>query len=114
MKPMSLIVAALALGLFVAGCGQKVDENKTPEQIKQEVAKMDTAQIQKQIDAYSDAIKAKTAELQAETDKLAKIPLTQMLGDEAKSQQAKIAESTKALDKLKASLEAYTQGLKSK
>ena len=113
MKPMSLLVAALALGLFV-GCGQKVDENKTPEQIKQEVAKMDTAQIQKQIDAYSDAIKAKSAELQVETEKMAKIPLTQMLGDEAKSLQGKIAESTKSLDKLKANLEAYTQGLKSK
>ncbi|MPN00032.1 hypothetical protein SDC9_147226 [bioreactor metagenome] len=104
----------LALGLLMAGCGQKADENKTPEQIKQEVTQMDTAQIQKQIDVYTNAIKAKSAELKVETDKLAKIPLTEMLGDEAKSLQGKIAEMTKSLDKLKANLEAYAEGLKTK
>lgn len=113
MKHLSLVVA-LALGLLTAGCGQKADENKTPEQIKQEVGQMDAAQIQKEIDAYTKAIEAKTAEIKVEADKLAKIPLTEMLGDDAKALQSKIADMTKSLDKLKANLEAYAEGLKGK
>jgi hypothetical protein len=74
----------------------------------------DAAQIQKGIDAYTKAIDAKTAEIKVEADKLAKIPLTEMLGDDAKALQSKIADMTKSLDKLKANLEAYAEGLKSK
>lgn len=42
---LSLFGAMLAVGML-AGCGDKADENKTPEQIKAEVASWDAASVQ--------------------------------------------------------------------
>ena len=109
----SLFGAALAVGML-AGCGSEVDENKTPDQIKAEVAKLDAAAIQKQIDAYKKAIEEKAAELAAKTDELKEIPLKDMLSDKAKGIQGEIAEITKSLDKLKDNMAAYAEGLKAK
>ncbi len=112
MKKLSLF-AALVLGVgLLCGCSDDVDTSKTPEQIKQEVANMDTAAIQKKVDAYKKAIEEKAAELKAEGEKLAKIPLTEVLGDEAKGIKENMGNITAELDKLKANLEAYAEGLK--
>ncbi len=102
----------VGLGLMLTGCGDGADENKTPEQIKQEVTTLDTAKIQKMVETYTKAVEAKSAELKVEVDKLAKIPLKDMLGDEAKKCQANIKNLTASLDKLKANLAAYADGLK--
>ena len=50
----NLFVMALALCgiLFLAGCGNGVDENKTPEEIKAEVASMSAEDIAETITAY--------------------------------------------------------------
>ena len=115
MKKVTLMFAGavVAAGLL-AGCGSSVDENKTPEQIKAEVAKLDAAAIQKQIDAYKKAIEEKTQELAKVTDKIKEIPLTEQLSDNAKKLQAEAANITKSLGKLKDNLEAYVDGLKEK
>ena len=110
---MTLACAFVAAGML-AGCGSSVDENKTPEQIKQEIASWDAAKIQKVIDEYSKAIAEKTSELSAKTAELKEIPLTEMLGDKAKGLQGDIAEITKSLDKLKDNMAAYAEGLKAK
>ena len=65
----SLFGAALAVGML-AGCGSEVDENKTPDQIKAEVAKLDAAAIQKQIDADKKAIEEKRMELSKVMDQI--------------------------------------------
>lgn len=66
MKKVTLMFAGavVAAGLL-AGCGSSVDENKTPEQIRQEIASWDSAKIQKAVDEYTKAIAAKTEELNA-------------------------------------------------
>ena len=110
---MSLFGAALAVGLL-AGCGSEVDENKTPEQIKAEVAKLDAAAIQKQIDAYKKAIEEKSKELSKVMDQIKEIPLTEQLSDNAKKLQAEAANLGKSINKLKDNLEAYVDGLKEK
>ena len=79
---MTLACAFVAAGMLT-GCGSSVDENKTPEEIRQEIADWDAAKIQKVIDEYSKAIAEKTSELAAKTDELKEIPLTEMLGDKA-------------------------------
>ena len=129
---MSLFGAVLAAGML-AGCGDGVDENKTPDQIKAEVANLDAAAIQKQIDAYK---KAEEAYLSGKTfsvldmvplfgyalnpgdkdymDQIKEIPLTEQLSDNAKKLQAEAANITKSLSKLKDNLEAYVEGLKAK
>ena len=63
---------------------------------------------------YAKAIEAKSQELARETEKLSKVPLTEQLGDEAKKIRANMAGLTESLDKLKANMEAYTDGLKAK
>ena len=114
MKKLMLLLVA-ACGIFLlAGCGQGVDENKTPAQIQSEVANMSAQDIQAMIVKYQKAIEAKAAELKAEADKLAKIPLTQQLGDEAKKLRDNMANITTSLDKLKANMAAYAEGLKAK
>ena len=90
---MTLACAFVAAGMLT-GCGSSVDENKTPEEIRQEIADWDAAKIQKVIDEYSRAIAEKTSELAAKTDELKEIPLTEMLGDKAKGIQGDIAEIT--------------------
>lgn len=114
MKKFLMLCFAVCGMLFFAGCSEKVDENKTPEQIKAELASMDAADIQEMITKYQKAIEEKTAELKVEVEKLAKIPLTEQLGEEAKKIRANQAEITKSLDKLKANLAAYAEGLKTK
>lgn len=110
---MTLACAFVAAGILV-GCGSSVDENKTPEEIKQEIANWDAAKIQKVIDEYAKAIEEKTRELAAKTDELKEIPLTEMLGEKAKGIQGQIAEITKSIGKLKDNMAAYAEGLKAK
>ena len=99
----SLFGAALAVGML-AGCGSEVDENKTPDQIKAEVAKLDAAAIQEE----------KSKELSKVMDQIKEIPLTEQLSDNAKKLQAEAANLGKSINKLKDNLEAYVDGLKEK
>ena len=105
------MVAACGI-FFLAGCGQGVDENKTPAQIRSEVANMSAQDIQTVIVKYQKAIEAKAFELKAEAEKLSKIPLTEQLGDEAKKLRDNMENITVSLDKLKANMAAYADGLK--
>ena len=114
MKKLMWLLAASCSILFLAGCGQDVDENKTPAQIQSEVANMSAQDIQTMIVKYQKAIEAKAVELKAEADKLARIPLTEQLGDEAKKLRNDMENITVSLDKLKANMAAYADGLKAK
>ncbi len=133
MKKIS-IFAAIALGAtLICGCSDDVDTSKTPEQIKQEVASMDTAAIQKKVDAYKKAMDEKAAEIKAESEKLAaqlkkdaeklgKEDVGKKLGnllsgesvqsEEAKKIEAKIADLKAEAEKIGANLKAYAEGLK--
>ena len=114
MKKLFILGMMACSMIFLAGCGEGVDENKTPAQIQSEVANMDAEDIQAMITKYQKAIEKKAAELKAEADKLAEIPLTEQLGDEAKALRGNIEELTSSLNKLKANAEAYLEGLKKK
>jgi outer membrane murein-binding lipoprotein Lpp len=110
-----LFLAILACGtMMLAGCGNKADENKTPAQIQAEVQKMDASEIQAVIADYQKAIEKKAAELKKGADKLAAIPLTEQLGDEAKKVRANMDNLKDSLAKLQANLKAYTDGLTKK
>ncbi len=112
----NLFVMALALCgiLFLAGCGNGVDENKTPEEIKAEVASMSAEDIAETITAYQKAIEAKTAEMAAEAAKLKDIPITEMLGDEAKKIKDNVGSIEDSIAKLTKNMQAYADGLKAK
>ena len=107
-----MFVAALLMSAMVMyGCSQ-ADEDKTPEQIKQEIVNMDVAKIQSIIADYQEAIADKTAELEKEAAKLKEIKITEMFGEEAKAIKNNMADITKSLDKLKDNMKAYSEGLK--
>lgn len=113
MKKLLILGLAICGMIFLAGCGEGVDENKTPEQIQSEVSNMSTADIEAMAKKYQKAIAEKAAELEKEVKKLSDIPLTEQLGDEAKKLRGNIGELKSSLDKLQANLDAYLAGLKS-
>lgn len=114
MRKMLLLAGMLCGALFLTGCGNDVDENKSTTQIKEEVSKMDASQIQAMVDKYQKAIEERAAELKVEADKLAQIPLTEQTGDAAKASRAKIEELKNSINRLKTNMEAYAEGLKKK
>ncbi|HJH05980.1 MAG TPA: hypothetical protein K8W19_18405 [Victivallis vadensis] len=110
---LSLFGAMLAVGMLT-GCGERADENKTPEQIKSEVASWDAARIEKQIEVYKKAIEEKSKELAKVMDQIKEIPLQEQLGEKAKDLRAQADEIGKSLGKLKDNMAAYVDGLKAK
>ena len=114
MKKLFLFAMISCAMFVVAGCGQKADENKTPAEIQSEVQSMSAADIQAKIEVYKKAIEAKSAELKAEGEKLAKIPLDKQLGDEAKKIQGNMGKLKDSIAKLTANMNTYAEGLKAK
>lgn len=112
MKKLLMLAMLVCGALMLAGCGSNVDENKTPEQIRAEIQDLDMEKIQAIVADYQKAIEKKAAELKAEVEKLAAIPLTEQLGEEAKKIRGNLEDITKSLDKLKANMAAYAEGLK--
>ena len=108
-----LAVAVVAVG-FLAGCGNKVDETRTPAQIRQEIANWSSARIQKSIDAYNQEIAKRTAELKAELVKLKQLPVRELLGDAGKQLKIKADRLVESLCKLKDNLAVYASELKAK
>ena len=96
----------------VLGCGKKADENKPISEVKAEAEKMDTDGLRAMAMAYKEAIAAKKGDLEKLTAKLKDIPVTEMLGDEAKELKANIDNLNKSLSALKERFEVYYQKLK--
>lgn len=112
---MGKIVLSVLIGFVLIGCGSGgVDSNKTVAQITQEVQNMDLSQIQSKIDQYKKAIEAKSAELEPLMAELKKIPVTEMLGEDAKKIKADMEEVKNAVSTLKQKLDVYVKALQSK
>jgi predicted nucleic acid-binding Zn-ribbon protein len=110
------ICALFALCLLVLhGCGgKKADENKPISEVKTEAAKMDAGQLRDMAMTYKEAITAKKANVEKLAAKLKEIPVTKMIGDEAKQLKTDIDNLTKSISALKERFEVYYQKLKEK
>jgi len=109
----AVICCLIALCLFVIlGCGKKADENKPISEVKAEAEKMDTDGLRAMAMAYKEAIAAKSGDLEKLTAKLKDIPVTEMLGAEAKSLKADMENLEKSVAALKERFEVYYQKLK--
>ena len=106
----SLTLCALAL----VGCGKKADENKPISEVKAEAEKMSAEKLRDMALAYKDAIEAKKGDVEKITAKLKEIPITQMLGDEAKGLKADIDNLNKSVSALKERFNVYYGKLKEK
>ena len=111
-KSLLLLLGAALMAGMVVGCGDSaVNENRPIEEVRAEAAKLDAAAIQKKVDALNKAIAEKTKELEAAIKKVSEIPLSEILGEEAKKAKDKVAEITVSCDKLKEQLKAYMEAL---
>jgi len=102
------------LSFVLVSCGKKADENKPLGEVKAEAEKMDVSQLQSMAMQYKDAIAAKTSEVSKMTAKLKEIPVTEMLGSEAKGLQADIGRLTESLTSLMERFQVYYQKIKEK
>ncbi|MCP4609588.1 MAG: hypothetical protein GY845_12830 [Planctomycetes bacterium] len=109
----AVICYVIALCLFaIMGCGKKADENKPISEVKAEAEKMDTDGLRAMAMSYKEAIAAKSGDLEKLTAKLKDIPVTEMLGAEAKSLKADMENLEKSVSALKERFEVYYQKLK--
>jgi len=117
MRAKRLLVLAFAVLLcvvLVAGCGSKVDETKPLSDVKEEAKTMDEAQLRKMALAYKDAIMAKQKEIEALKTKLKEVPITEVLGEEAKALKADLEEIGSSLSSLKKRFQVYIDMLQDK
>ena len=109
----------LAMVALLSGCGgsssnSSIDENKPVSQIAADANKMTQADLQKMVDKYNAAIAAKGKELEALTAKIKAIPLTDLMGDKAKTLKGEMSAVTASMGKLKDQLAVYTKELAAK
>ena len=105
-----LVLCLLAL----TGCGKKADESKPLSEVKAEVEEMSVEKVRSMGMKYKDAIMAKKGEVENLAGKLKDIPVTEMLGDEAKELKAEIDNLNKSISALKERFEVYYNKLKAK
>jgi len=111
----AVLCCLIALCLFaILGCGKKADENKPISEVKAEAEKMDTDGLRAMAMVYQKAIAAKNSEAEKLTAKLKDIPVTEMMGNEAKELKADIDNLNKSISALKERFEVYYQNLKDK
>ena len=105
-----LVVCSLVL----VGCGKKADETKPLSEVRAEAEKMDTAQLKSRAMQYKNAILAKSGEVDKIAAELKKIPVTELLGNEAKELKSEIENLNKSVSALKSRFEVYYNKLKEK
>lgn len=101
--------------VVVSGCGQggqEADEAKPMSEVQAEAAKMDAGQLRAMAEKYKEAIVAKQADIEKVTAKLKEIPLTSMMGEEAKALKSDIASLNASISALKARFDVYYVKLK--
>ena len=111
----TILYCALALMLLTfCGCGKTTDENKPVSEVKAEADKMSVEKLKSMATTYKDAIVAKKGEVEKIASKLKDIPLTEMMGDEAKGLKVDIDGLNKSVSALKERLDVYYAKLKEK
>ena len=90
----------------------KVDANMSMEKVKNLAGKMNTEQLKTMAAKYKEAILAKQSSIKDLTKKLSGIPITEALGEEAKSIKAQISDLSKAVKALKDRYQVYYDVLK--
>ena len=98
--------------LALPGCGKKADENKPLSEVGAEAEQMNVEQLRSMAMKYKDAIMAKKTEVEEFTGKLKDIPVTQMLGKEAKELKGEIEVLNKSVSALKERFKVYYNKLK--
>ncbi len=100
--------------LALLGCGKKADENKPISEVQAEAEKMDIEQLRSMVLKYKDAIMAKQDDIAKIGVNLKKIPVAEMLGEDAKELKTDIENLNKSVSALKERFEVYYEKLREK
>jgi len=106
-----LVVAGLGL---LSGCSKKADEGKPISEVKAEAEQMDVDALRAQAVAFKDSILAKQKDLEKINEQLKQIPVTELLGEKAKTLKTEVETVTKSLSALKERFDVYVGKLKEK
>ena len=109
-----IVLCTLIAGCLVgfAGCGKKADESKPIADVQAEAAKMNVEQLKAKAMEYKDALAAKKAEIEKVVTKLQEIPITEKLGNEAKTLQTEITNLNQSVAALTERFQIYYNKLK--
>lgn len=111
-KTAALYLAFAICMVMLAGCGGGADENKSIETIKAEIENMDAAKLIAMAEKYKDAIIAKKSEVEPIMAKMKAIPVTELMGNEAKELKSEIEALTKSVGALKTRFDLYYNKIK--
>ena len=100
--------------LILCGCGKKADENKPISEVKAEAEQMSAEKLRSMAMMYKDAFMANKNEVEKLASKLKDIPLTKVMGDEAKKFKADIDALNKSISALRERFGVYYEELKEK
>lgn len=90
------------------------DLKQSVDDLKQKAATFDTTQLQAYVEKYTEMIRDKKDQLEAETAKLKEIPVTEMMGEKAKAIKEQLAQYTDELAALKDRSAVYIDQLKAR
>ena len=111
---LKMFVPIVLVGLMIAGCGNKVRADKPISEVKSEVKAMSVEQLKTTIAKYKEVIQSKKTEIDQLAAKLKKIPVAQMMGEEAGKIKTEIQNITTSVRALTGILNVYSQALRSK
>jgi len=102
--------------LVLVGCGGSggTDTDTPVSELKQEAETLSVENLKAKAESYEKAISQKLQDLEPLKEKLAAIPMTEQMGEEAKALQGDIASLTTELNDLKERLAVYVDALKEK
>jgi len=109
-----ILLPVVFLSLALTGCGGGANETKPIAEVRTEAQGMSLDQLKATVSKYQAAIQSKRTEFTQLTEALKKIPIAEMLGDEAKSLKTDIQNVTTSIRALTDRLNIYAQELRSK
>jgi len=115
MKRIARVLLPVVLISFILnGCGGGVSEDKPISEVKTEAQAMSVDQLKATVAKYRAAIESKKAEIVKIKEQLKKIPIADMLGEEAKKLKGDVQNITKSIRALTDRLNTYARELRNK
>jgi len=127
---MKILFVGVIMVVLLGGCSKKesaapaapatsggaggIDLNAAIDDVKAAAAKMDLTQLQAKAKEYMQQITSKQGELKTLMDKFAAIPVAQKMGDEAKTLQTQIADTTGSISELTQRFKVFVDAIKEK
>lgn len=115
-KYLAVLSALVFCGVVAAGCSSKasVDLNRPVTEIAAEAKTMAVAELKKIATDYQSMIEAKKKDIVALQNKIKEIPMTQLLGEEAKKLKGEISAVTASISALTERMNVYLKELQAK